>query len=102
MESLRGKPFQLNHGVADDNVHFQQVSFDERALCPFHFNNNISCFQSMLLMRALEKGDIPFEQNSYPDENHGLGGVRRAVYHNFDSFWLKCFGFESVYTGAET
>ena len=73
VEGLRGKKFQLNHGVADDNVHFQQ---------------------SMLIMRALELKDIEFEQNSYPDENHGLGGVRRAVYHNFDRFWSGCFGHE--------
>lgn len=77
VESLRGKKFALNHGVADDNVHYQQ---------------------SMLLMRALELADIEFEQHSYPDENHGLGGVRRAVYHHFDSFWASCFGYESTYS----
>jgi dipeptidyl aminopeptidase/acylaminoacyl peptidase len=43
---MKGKKFQLNHGVADDNVHFQQ---------------------SMLLMRALELEDITFEQHSYPE-----------------------------------
>ena len=48
----------------------------------------------MLLIRALELADIPFEQNSYPEENHGLGGVRRAVYHNFDRFWSECFGHD--------
>ena len=48
----------------------------------------------MLLIRALELADIPFEQNSYPEENHGLGGVRKAVYHNFDRFWSKCFGHD--------
>ena len=46
----------LNHGVADDNVHYQH---------------------SMLLTRALEENDIQFVQHSYPDENHGLGGVSR-------------------------
>lgn len=70
VEKLRGKKFNLNHGVADDNVHYQQ---------------------SMLLMRALELKDIEFEQHSYPDENHGLGRVRKAVYHNFDRFWAECF-----------
>ena len=24
MEALRGKDFMINHGVADDNVHYQQ------------------------------------------------------------------------------
>ena len=50
----------LNHGVADDNVHYQH---------------------SMLLTRALEENDIQFVQHSYPDENHGLGGVSRQEYH---------------------
>merc|ERR1711963_264760 len=75
VEVLRGKKFQLNHGVADDNVHFQQ---------------------SMLLIRALELENIDFEQNSYPDENHGLGGVRKAVYTNFDQFWSDCFDYNIV------
>jgi len=67
---LKDKKFQLNHGVADDNVHYQQ---------------------SMLFMRALELENIDFEQNTYPEENHSLGGVKRAVYHNFDQFWAECF-----------
>ena len=75
VEALRGKMYQLNHGVADDNVHYQQA---------------------MLLVRALELKDIEFEQHSYPDENHGLGGVRRAVYHNFDRFWSRCFGYQRI------
>jgi len=75
VEGLRGKNFMINHGVADDNVHFQQ---------------------SMLLFRALEKADIPFIQNSFPEENHGLGGVKKFLYHTFDSYWTKCFGLESV------
>jgi hypothetical protein len=49
-----------------------------------------------LLNRALEQADIPFVQNSYPDENHGLGGVKKFLYHAFDSYWTKCFGLESV------
>ena len=76
----------LNHGVADDNVHYQH---------------------SMLLTRALEENDIQFVQHSYPDENHGLGGVSRQefiiikstlvnflsrfLYHAMDSFWADCF-----------
>ena len=48
----------LNHGVADDNVHYQH---------------------SMLLTRALEQADIQFVQHSYPDENHSLGGVSRYI-----------------------
>lgn len=73
VDKLKGKIFQLNHGVADDNVHYQQ---------------------SMLLIRALEVQDIPFEQHSYPDENHSLRGVKPAVYHNFNKFWRQCFDLE--------
>ena len=68
----------LNHGVADDNVHYQH---------------------SMLLTRALEQADIQFVQHSYPDENHSLGGVSRYIqqvvirflYHAMDQFWEDCF-----------
>ena len=56
IENLRNKTWMLNHGVADDNVHYQH---------------------SMLLTRALEQADIQFVQHSYPDENHSLGGVSR-------------------------
>ncbi len=45
--------------MADDNVHYQQ---------------------SMLLARALELADIPFTQQSFPEENHGLGGVSQFLY----------------------
>jgi len=70
MENLRNKTWMLNHGVADDNVHYQH---------------------SMLLTRALEQADIQFVQHSYPDENHSLGGVSRFLYHAMDDFWNKCF-----------
>ena len=50
--------WMLNHGVADDNVHFQH---------------------SMLLVKELEQHDVQFVQHSYPDENHGLRGVSRFV-----------------------
>jgi len=70
IENLKTKKWMLNHGVADDNVHFQH---------------------SMLLTKALERGDIQFEQHSYPDENHSLGGVRKFLYHAMDSFWEECF-----------
>ena len=46
----------LNHGVADDNVHFQH---------------------SMLLTKELHKKNIQFVQHSYADEDHNLFEVRR-------------------------
>jgi len=70
IEGLRNKTWMLNHGVADDNVHYQHT---------------------MLLTKALERADIQFVQHSYPDENHSLGGVSRFLYHAMDSFWEDCF-----------
>jgi hypothetical protein len=32
----------------------------------------------------------------FSDENHGLGGVKKFLYHTFDSYWTKCFGVQSV------
>merc|ERR1712079_994950 len=63
IENLKTKLWMLNHGVADDNVHYQHT---------------------MLLTKALERADIQFEQHSYPDENHSLGGVSRFLYHAVD------------------
>ena len=56
IENLKNKVWMLNHGVADDNVHYQH---------------------SMLLTKELEEHDVQFVQHSYPDENHGLRGVSR-------------------------
>ncbi|CAG0902884.1 unnamed protein product, partial [Cyprideis torosa] len=69
-EKFRGKNFLLVHGNADDNVHYQQ---------------------SMRLARNLEIKDVMFQQISYPDEAHGLGGVRTHLYHSMIQFWNRCF-----------
>ena len=75
----------LNHGVADDNVHYQH---------------------SMLLTRALEQADIQFVQHSYSDENHSLGGVSRYIqqvvnlvltHSSCDQVSVPCYG--SVFGG---
>ncbi|XP_044266873.1 venom dipeptidyl peptidase 4-like isoform X2 [Tribolium madens] len=68
--AMKDKLFFLIHGNADDNVHYQQ---------------------SMLLSRALEVYDIPFQQQSYPDENHSLGRVWPHLYHTIDRFWARSF-----------
>merc|ERR1711874_928460 len=71
IDNLRNKKWMLNHGVADDNVHYQHT---------------------MLLTAALQQADIQYQQHSYPDENHSLGGVTRFLYHAMDDFWTDCFG----------
>lgn len=78
--ALRGKKFLLNHGNADDNVHYQN---------------------SMMLVKAMERADIQFQQRSYPDQNHGIGEMTRFLYHGFDIFWGECFGYESLIGSEE-
>ncbi|KAF5307856.1 hypothetical protein FQR65_LT06588 [Abscondita terminalis] len=68
VEGLRNKTFYIIHGNADDNVHYQQ---------------------SMLLSKILERADIMFFQQSYPDENHSLGRVKRHLYHTIDNFFYQ-------------
>jgi dipeptidyl-peptidase-4 len=71
VSNFRNKKFYLVHGNADDNVHYQQ---------------------SMILSRALERADILFRQQSYPDESHGLSGVRPHLYHSLENFLFEeCF-----------
>ena len=61
----------------DDNVHYQQ---------------------SMMLTRALEEADVLFQQLSYPDENHGIVGLRPHFYHSLSNFILNdCFGKNEVF-----
>ncbi|KAF7269818.1 hypothetical protein GWI33_017160 [Rhynchophorus ferrugineus] len=75
VEALRKRLYFVIHGNADDNVHYQQT---------------------MLLVKALEAADISFRQQSYPDENHSLGGVSRHLYHTIDSFFARAFGLDTT------
>ena len=62
VEKLRGK-YMLVHGLADDNVHFQN---------------------SAEMFSALVKANKKFEFLAYPDKNHGIyGGTTRM--HLFES-----------------
>jgi dipeptidyl-peptidase-4 len=68
---LKNKKFLMVHGTADDNVHYQQ---------------------SMMMARSLEEADVLFRQLSYPDEAHGLVGLRPHFYHSLTDFMLNdCF-----------
>ncbi|GJQ80872.1 hypothetical protein Trydic_g14131 [Trypoxylus dichotomus] len=69
-EGIRDKQYFLIHGTFDDNVHYQQ---------------------SMLWSKVLEHQDIMFRQQSYPDEDHGLGSVRPHLYHSLENFLDECF-----------
>uniref|UniRef100_A0AAR5PBW8 Venom dipeptidyl peptidase 4 n=2 Tax=Dendroctonus ponderosae TaxID=77166 RepID=A0AAR5PBW8_DENPD len=67
---LKDKMFYLVHGSADDNVHLQQ---------------------SMVLVKALSDADTLFRQQIYPDESHGLGGVKKHLYRSMGQFLDDCF-----------
>ena len=68
----------LNHGVADDNVHYQHTA---------------------LLTKELEQRDVQFVQHSYPDENHSLRGVSRWCTYLCNLYDLvSCFFFIDFYT----
>ncbi|XP_066142591.1 inactive dipeptidyl peptidase 10 [Euwallacea fornicatus] len=67
---LRDKMFYLVHGTADDNVHLQQ---------------------SMVLVKALSEADTLFRQQIYPDQNHGLTGVKKHLYKSMGQFLDDCF-----------
>ena len=78
----------LNHGVADDNVHFQHSMLLTKVF--FKVKSIIGQF-SYCFSQELEEHDVQFVQHSYPDENHGLRGVSRFLYHAMDNFWMDCF-----------
>ncbi|KAF5283304.1 hypothetical protein FQA39_LY17351 [Lamprigera yunnana] len=69
-QQLKDKMFYLVHGSADDNVHLQQ---------------------SMALAKALSEAGTLFRQQMYPDENHGLGGVKKHLYRSMGLFLDDCF-----------
>ena len=41
-----------------------------------------------MMTRALEEADVLFQQLSYPDENHGIVGLRPHFYHSLSNFIL--------------
>ncbi|ODM92407.1 Inactive dipeptidyl peptidase 10 [Orchesella cincta] len=74
VEQFANKMFYLVHGTADDNVHLQH---------------------SMLLAKALIEKNILFRQQLYPDESHGLNGVKKHVHKSLENFFEDCFRKQS-------
>jgi dipeptidyl-peptidase-4 len=66
---IKGK-YLLVHGMADDNVHFQNAAE---------------------MARALIAKNIPFEEAYYPNKNHGIygGATRSHLYHKMTNFVLE-------------
>jgi len=67
-DHLKGS-FLIIHGVADDNVHFQN---------------------SAEMVNALVKANKPFDSFYYPNRNHGISGgtTRLHLYHKMTDFIL--------------
>jgi len=77
--NFRNKKFYLVHGTADDNVHYQQ---------------------SLMLAKSLEAADVLFRQQSYTDENHSIGRLKKHLYHSLGAFLMTdCFGLENEIWG---
>jgi dipeptidyl-peptidase 4 len=56
---LKGDNYLLCHGIADDNVHWQQAAE---------------------MVNALVKANKPFEQHYYPNRNHGIYGDNATIH----------------------
>ncbi|KAH8269384.1 hypothetical protein KR018_010759 [Drosophila ironensis] len=69
LDNFRTHNFLLIHGSGDDNVHYQN---------------------SLLFAKLLQKADIPFEEQTYTDENHGIGNALPHLYNTIDNFWMGC------------
>jgi dipeptidyl-peptidase 4 len=69
VDKLRGN-YLLVHGLADDNVHFQN---------------------SAEMITALVKANRPFDLMTYPDKNHGIygGTTRLHLYEKMTNFLLE-------------
>ncbi|XP_017099307.2 venom dipeptidyl peptidase 4 isoform X1 [Drosophila bipectinata] len=73
LDNFKTHDFLLIHGSGDDNVHYQH---------------------SLLLAKLLQRADIPFEEQTYTDENHGIGNAIPHLYHTIDNFWINCLNLE--------
>nr|NP_001285638.1 uncharacterized protein Dmel_CG11034, isoform C [Drosophila melanogaster]NP_608961.2 uncharacterized protein Dmel_CG11034, isoform B [Drosophila melanogaster]AAF52291.2 uncharacterized protein Dmel_CG11034, isoform B [Drosophila melanogaster]AHN54153.1 uncharacterized protein Dmel_CG11034, isoform C [Drosophila melanogaster] len=73
LENFKSHDFLLIHGSGDDNVHYQH---------------------SLLLAKLLQRQDIQFEEQTYTDENHGIGNALPHLYHTIDAFWTNCLNLD--------
>lgn len=89
---LKNKKLLLVHGTAGMHI-FTFLASHKPLYMHFFLDDNVHYQQSMMLTRALEEADVLFQQLSYPDENHGLVGLRPHFYHALSNFILNdCFG----------
>ena len=107
-EKLRNKKLLIVHGTAGIVKIFkyspsinQPMNKGEKCLSfikSLMTDDNVHYQQSMMLTRALEEADVLFQQLSYPDENHGIVGLRPHFYHSLSNFILNdCFGKNEVF-----
>lgn len=92
-ERYMGTPQENPKGYEDGDVTHQIKEFEDHKFMLIHGNadDNVHYHQAMALSRSLQKGEIAFEQMSYPDENHSLGGVSMHLYERMANFWDECF-----------
>ena len=97
VENFRDKMLLLEHGVADDNGNF---SPNPTTICcqviSSRFSSTVHYQHSLMFMEAMQRADVWFEAHSFPDENHGIGGLSTFLYHSHERFWAECFGLESL------